>query len=175
MRRGSLPPALPLMLVVALLLGVFALFQKRQVDSGAGDAPPIVGTTMDGGSFDLSSRKGKLTLVNFWATWCGPCRMEFPDLIKLQEKYADKGFTVVGIVQEGPEAEAEAKKVAKDSGLNYPNLMITQQIATDYAQVNTLPTSFLIDGNGKVVFQYVGVDPADPPLQKFGREIEARL
>jgi cytochrome c biogenesis protein CcmG/thiol:disulfide interchange protein DsbE len=163
------------MIGVALLLGVFALVQKRAVDSGADKAPPIVGTTLDGQSFDLSSRKGKLTMVNFWATWCGPCRMEFPDLIELQKKYGDRGFTVVGIVQEGPEATAEAKQVAKDSGLNYPNLMITPEIASGYSQVNNLPTSFLIDGNGKVVFQYVGVDPGDPPLKKFGREIESRL
>ena len=163
------------MIGVAVLLGIFAILQKRAVDSGAGKAPPIVGKTLDGQTFDLSTRSGKLTMVNFWATWCGPCRMEFPDLIKLQEKYGERGFTVVGIVQEGPEAEAEAKQVAEDSKLNYPNLMITPEIAAGYSQVNSLPTSFLIDGNGKVVFQYVGVDPGDPPLQKFGREIEARL
>jgi thiol-disulfide isomerase/thioredoxin len=178
MRPRSLPPAVPIFLAVAGMLLAFALIQKQSGgpnDGSARQSPPLVAKTLDGKPFDLADRKGKLTLVNFWATWCGPCRREFPELIALQQKYADRGFTVVGVAQEPPDAETAVRAMAKDSGLNYPIVMITEPMVSDWAEVTGLPTSYLVDGQGRIVFKFEGVDPADPPAAKFGREIEARL
>lgn len=178
MRSRSLPPAIPIFLAVAGLLLAFALIQKQSGAPGDGSArpaPPLVAKTLDGKPFDLADRKGKLTLVNFWATWCGPCRREFPELIALQQKYADRGFTVVGVAQEPPDAEPAVRDMAKESGLNYPIVMITEPMVSDWAEVTGLPTSYLVDGQGRIVFKFEGVDPADPPAAKFGREIDARL
>jgi thiol-disulfide isomerase/thioredoxin len=117
-------------------------------------APAIVGKTAEGKAFDLKDYKGKVVLLNFWATWCGPCRMEMPELIEIQKKYADKGFTIVGMAEE--EDPKKVKDFAATMGLSYPQVMVAQEMAEAYG-VNSLPTTFLIDKNGKVIVHLAGV------------------
>jgi thiol-disulfide isomerase/thioredoxin len=118
------------------------------------DAPAIIGKTADGKKFDLKDYQGKVVLLNFWATWCGPCRAEMPELVALQQQYDTKDFAIIGMAEEND--SAKVIEFAKMMGLNYPQVMTTQEMANVYG-VNSLPTSFLIDKKGKVIVHMAGV------------------
>lgn len=105
-------------------------------------------------NINLRDFAGKTVLVNFWATWCPPCRLEIPGLIALQKKYRDK-FAIIGISvdQEGPEV---VKKFYKDNKLNYPVIMATREMIAAYGGISAIPTSYLVDKNGKIVDMILG-------------------
>ncbi len=116
-----------------------------------GPAPDITGKTIEGSTFRLSDQKGKVVLVNFWATWCGPCRMEMPDLVALQKRYGPRGFTVVGVSTDDGVPLDRLRDFATKLGLNYPVLLAPPGAQANYGGVPSLPTSFLIDRQGSVV------------------------
>jgi thiol-disulfide isomerase/thioredoxin len=143
------------------------------------EVPAIEGMTADGQQFRLSDHKGKVVLLNFWATWCGPCRMEIPDLIALQEKYGPKGFVVVGLADEkDPDPESALALVQQFSNkfkLNYPVLLLPEGIRNNFGGVAGLPTSFLIDRNGKVVYGMEGIPANGATKEVWIPEIEKVL
>jgi thiol-disulfide isomerase/thioredoxin len=110
---------------------------------------------LDGKAISSDSLRGKVTIVNFWATWCGPCRAEIPDLIALQNKYRDQ-LQVIGISQDetGPEV---VRKFAAEQRMNYPIVMSTPEIERIFTGIYALPTSFIIDRNAQVVQKHVGM------------------
>jgi thiol-disulfide isomerase/thioredoxin len=112
-------------------------------------------TDLDGRPISTDSWRGKVTIVNFWATWCPPCRAEIPDLIALQEKYGDQ-LQVIGISQDetGPEV---VRQFVKEQGINYPIVMSTPEIEQIFTGIYALPTSFIIDRDVKVVAKHVGM------------------
>jgi thiol-disulfide isomerase/thioredoxin len=185
------PPVFILSLMVAILVALFVL--GKMAPESAADAqdrkmrtslseikvPPIEGQTADGTQFRLSDHKGKVVLLNFWATWCGPCRMEIPDLIALQEKYGPQGFIVVGLADEkDPDpksALAMVQKFAADAKLNYPVLLLPEGVRNNFGGVAGLPTSFLIDRNGKVVYGMEGIPSDRAPKDVWIPEIEQVL
>lgn len=93
--------------------------------------------------------KGKVVVVDFWATWCAPCRAEIPGYIELQKKYADDGLVIVGISidQAGPEV---VKSFAEKIGINYPLVMADEKVAAAFGGVEVIPTTFLIDRKGQI-------------------------
>ena len=111
--------------------------------------------TPDGGSFKLSAQRGKVVLVNFWATWCPPCRAEIPDLVRLQEKYRDR-LQIIGI-SEDESAPEVVKRFAADHKMNYPIVMTSPEIEKMFPGISALPTSFLIDRDSRVVQKHVGM------------------
>ena len=126
--------------------------------------PNVTFQDMQGASVPLSSMKGKVVLVNFWATWCEPCRGEIPILIGLQQKYSAKGFTLLGAAM-----DEEGKKVVepfvKDTQfsvggqsmtMNYPIVLGSDDIASQFGGLLGMPTSFLISRDGKIVKKYMG-------------------
>ena len=133
--------------------------------------PDLSGTTLDGKPFRLSEQKGKIVLVNFWATWCGPCRMEIPDLIALQKKYADKGFTVVGIAEDEP---AKTKAFVEQIGINYP-VMIEPDGAGRAFGVTALPSSVLVNRDGKVIYAMRGIDTSQSIEAIWSSQIDKAL
>lgn len=115
--------------------------------------------TLDGRTLSTGDWQGKVALVNFWATWCGPCREEIPHLIQLQERYPDH-LQVIGIsTDEGDPADVAA--FAERMGVNYPIVMATPELNRQFPGVFALPTSFVVDPGGQIAQTHVGlISPA---------------
>jgi thiol-disulfide isomerase/thioredoxin len=104
--------------------------------------------------------KGKVVLLNIWGTWCGPCRMEMPDIIGIQNDLKDKKFMVVGIASEHPTNPKPYETVvtfAENQNFNYPNFIINNQLKAAYGGIPSIPTTFIIDQNGRIVEKIVGM------------------
>jgi len=117
--------------------------------------------TMDLGGHIVSTAdwKGKVVLLNFWATWCPPCREEIPILIELMKKYPDR-LLVVGVAMDDG-GEDDVRDFVSSEGINYPVVMVSKDIDAAYGGVMALPTSFLIDSNSRVVQKHVGLFPGE--------------
>lgn len=119
------------------------------------DAPAFLATDLDGQKISTTDWKGKVVLLNFWATWCPPCRAEIPMLIQLKDLYKDR-LVVVGVSLDDDPAE-EVKKFAASNRFNYPVIMATGELITKYGGVPALPTTFVINPDGKVVQKHIGL------------------
>jgi thiol-disulfide isomerase/thioredoxin len=119
------------------------------------DVEPFTLTDLEGKTITSTDLRGKVVLVNFWATWCPPCRAEIPDLIKLQDKYRDK-LVVIGISEDEAPVE-EVKKFVDEQKMNYPVAMVTPDVQRIFKGVSALPTTFVIDPEGKVQQRHVGL------------------
>ena len=110
---------------------------------------------LDGRTISSESLRGKVTIVNFWATWCPPCRAEIPDLIALQDKYRDQ-LQIIGVSQDetGPEG---VRQFATEQRMNYPIVMSTPELERIFTGIYALPTSFIIDRTAQIVQKHVGM------------------
>ncbi|MGB8524783.1 MAG: TlpA disulfide reductase family protein, partial [Candidatus Acidiferrales bacterium] len=120
--------------------------------------PPFLVRDINGGVVSTAEWHGKVVLLNFWATWCPPCREEIPELVELQGRYKDR-LQVVGISMDDPDDVAGVKKFSEREGVNYPIVMASREILMEYGGVPALPTSFVVNTDGKVVQKHVGLYP----------------
>jgi thiol-disulfide isomerase/thioredoxin len=131
-------------------------------------APPFALEDLSGKKVALASYRGKAVLINFWATWCGPCRLETPWLIELRNKYAAQGFEVLGVDTEGDDMKksntagwdkdkAAVGKFVAEMKVPYPMMMDGDSISRDYGGLDDLPASFFVDRKGTVVASQVGL------------------
>ncbi len=118
-------------------------------------APDFHLKDLAGKDLSLASAKGKVILLNFWATWCGPCRAEIPSLIEIQNRYKDH-LQIIGLVVDDDDEDA-VKQVADSTGINYPVALATNEIRYVYGGIPALPTMFVINSEGKVVQKHVGL------------------
>jgi thiol-disulfide isomerase/thioredoxin len=121
-------------------------------------APPFLVRDIDGNVISTAEWKDKVVLLNFWATWCPPCREEVPELVDLQTRYKDR-LQVIGISMDDPEDIRTVKKFAVQEGVNYPIVMASREIILEYGGVPALPTSFVVNTESKVVQKHVGLYP----------------
>lgn len=128
--------------------------------------PAFTARDLDGRDVSSAAFKGKVVIVNFWATWCPPCRAEIPDLVALQDKYRGS-VQVIGVSQDEAPAE-QVKRFAVDHGMNYPVVMSTKEIESLFPGIRALPTSFILDREGRLVQKHVGL------LNAETTELEAR-
>jgi thiol-disulfide isomerase/thioredoxin len=135
----------------------------------SGDALVLEGKTLDGKTLSLASYKGKVVLVDFWATWCDPCRAEIPDLVKLQDKLGPKGFQILGVSMD--EDTGVVAPFAKDFKINYPVMLNGSERAPKGWVVPGLPTAYLIGKDGKPFARLFG----SKSVEKLAVEIEAAL
>jgi thiol-disulfide isomerase/thioredoxin len=121
-------------------------------------APAFLVRDIDGNVISTAEWKDKVVLLNFWATWCPPCREEVPELVDLQTRYKDR-LQVIGISMDDPEDVRAVKKFAAQEGVNYPIIMASREIIVEYGGVPALPTSFVVNTENKVVQKHVGLYP----------------
>jgi thiol-disulfide isomerase/thioredoxin len=160
---GRNPMALVFVAVVAAGMLYFGFHMARR--SGA-DHPPGIGygtpapnftlETLDGKNLSLSDLRGKAVIVKFWATWCGPCKIETPWLVELQNQYGAQGLQVVGVAMDDS-GKDEIEKFAKDMGVNYPVLIGKEAVGDAYGGVPALPESFFVGRDGKIVDRIIGL------------------
>lgn len=144
--------------------------QIQPVTEVAKPAPDLKLKDLQGKEISLADLKGKVVFVNFWATWCGPCQEEIPSLIDMQNKYASKGFTVLGIAMDDEGQSVVAPFVAKEKYdvngqkllINYPIVIGSDEAADKFGGILGYPTSFLISRSGKQIMKFQG--PPDPVI-----------
>ena len=104
---------------------------------------------INGSTVRLSAYRGKVVLINFWATWCPPCRAEMPDLVRLQREYATQGLQIIGITYP-PQNKTEVRRFASRLKVNYPIVLGNRQIRARFSSEEILPLTVVIDRDGKV-------------------------
>jgi peroxiredoxin len=119
-------------------------------------APDFTLQALDGSSVKLSDFRGKAVLLNFWATWCPPCKVEMPWFEDLQKQYGKDGLVVLGVAMDDSEP-ATIAKFASELGVNYQVLLGTDKVSDDYGDVQYLPTTFYIGRDGAIVDKMTGL------------------
>jgi thiol-disulfide isomerase/thioredoxin len=169
-------PCFVLFLLTVLLLCFFPSSSAAQENQptirfvrNPDPAPDFKLTSLDGKPVNLADSYGKVILVNFWATWCGPCRAEIPDLVDLQNKYKDR-LQILGLVVDDDDQDA-IKNFVSEFRINYPVAIADYGIRMQYGGIPALPTSFVLDPEGRIVQKHEGL--RDPLLYEM--EIRALL
>jgi peroxiredoxin len=121
-------------------------------------APEFNLRTVEGKKVSLSDYKGKAVLINFWATWCAPCKIEMPWLVALRSQYAPQGFEILGVNEDDAGTpRAKLAKFGQEQGLNYPLLVGDDAMSRKYGGVEFLPTSYFVGRDGKIVAETAGL------------------
>lgn len=147
-----------LLLAVFLLTPILAAEKKK--------APSLVGKTANGVAIDLTKMKGKVVVVNFWATWCPPCRAEIPDFISIYGEKQSAGLEIIGVsLDEG--GWAEVTPYVQRSKITYPIILGDRAVARAWGGIQAIPTTFIIDKEGNVVETHVGLMSKAQLLKKI--------
>jgi thiol-disulfide isomerase/thioredoxin len=143
-------------LILSLCLGWGFLLPHcaKEKKPSPGLAPDFTLKTLDDQEITLSNLKGKVVLLDFWATWCGPCRESIPHLIQLYKTYQENGFEMIGISLDKGD-ETSVRNFAKSMDIPYPIVMAPEEVARNY-RVTSIPTTFLIDKGGKIRERIIG-------------------
>jgi peroxiredoxin len=141
-------------LLVALVCSNAAAAIGQQPSLVDKPAPRFVRSDLNGKRIDLDDFRGRVVLLNFWATWCGPCRVELPAFSSWQNRYGKEGFQVVAVSMD--DDVAPVGKTARRLHLNFPIVMGDEQLGIDYGRVLGLPVTYLIGRNGKIAARFAG-------------------
>jgi cytochrome c biogenesis protein CcmG/thiol:disulfide interchange protein DsbE len=152
-------PALQLC-VILFATGLVASFPRAHADSELGQpAPALVVEELNGNTFDLAAQRGKVTIVNFWATWCPPCRKEMPALDAFYRRYHPQGLEMIGLSADRPHDRSEVAEVMQS--LSYPAAMVDDAKSDGFGDPSALPVTYVVDTNGILRAKFT---PDDKPL-----------
>jgi thiol-disulfide isomerase/thioredoxin len=160
-----LPALITGMLAVGVLGSVSCSSSHKQTTSKANkdDWKAAANFSLEdnkGGMSTLADYKGKVVLLNFWATWCGPCKIEIPWFIEFQNTYKDRGFSVLGVALDD-DGWKMVKPYIAEKKMNYPVMVGNDQISQLYGGISSVPTSFLIDREGRIQYVHIGLESKD--------------
>jgi cytochrome c biogenesis protein CcmG, thiol:disulfide interchange protein DsbE len=141
--------------IQALLLSFLLNFPVYQ-DTTLQPAPSFALKDLRGKTVRLEDYRGKIVLLNFWATWCAPCQTEMPDLMNLQKQYADKGLQILGITYE-KEPAAKITRITRKFKLTYPVLLGAKSLSDSYGIEEALPVTVIVDREGKIRDRIIGM------------------
>tara|TARA_B100000676_G_C18053163_1_gene832557 strand:+ start:313 stop:804 length:492 start_codon:yes stop_codon:yes gene_type:complete len=155
--------------IFALLIGALALVSASNALAAEGEkAPDFTLKTLDGSNLKLSEQRGTVILLNFWASWCGPCRTEMPLLDALYEEYRDYGFTVLGVNLD--ENRDQANRLLDKIPVTFPVLFDPQNSTSEAYGVDAMPTTVLIDRNGVIRHHHRGYK--DGYMDKYEHQVK---
>lgn len=158
-------------LITALLFA--ACNRDSTGHAGSGKAPDFSFNDVSGNKIKLSDFRGKVVMLEFWATWCPPCIESIPAMQTVYEKYKDRGFLLLGIsVDRGTDAGSKVSSFLKENGVAYPVFLDDGNISSAYG-ANSIPMSLIIDKNGHIAVRHTGFIPN--MVETLSREIEALL
>jgi len=155
-------PALRWLRLGALALGLAALGHAPRAEAAGEAAPAFTLRDIDGKSVSLADYKGKVVLLQFWATWCGPCQAEMPHLQKIYTELGAQGFAVLSISIDDARASSMVKPLIKKNGYTFPVLLDKDtSVVTQYNPTKSVPYAVLIDKTGKINKVHLGYNPGD--------------
>jgi cytochrome c biogenesis protein CcmG/thiol:disulfide interchange protein DsbE len=143
-------------LIISVVLTIFLFTACAAQPEKKQKAPNFSLQTQNGKVIELSKLTGKVVLVNFWATWCPPCRAEIPDFIEVYNTYKSKGFEIVGIALDEDGWSKVAPYIEKVK-MNYPVVLGTAKVVQQYGGIEAIPTTFIVDKKGYIVASQVGL------------------
>jgi thiol-disulfide isomerase/thioredoxin len=143
-------------MIRAFVFGILLALAPTVAFGQNSKAPALSLKDIQGRKVSLSKYRGKVVLLNFWATWCPPCRAEMPDLVKMQKQYRKQGLQVIGITYP-PEQIKEVRQFVRQLRVNYPIALGTKETKTLFDQTETLPLTIIIDRQGNVVDRIEGI------------------
>jgi thiol-disulfide isomerase/thioredoxin len=142
------------------------LLATAKSDMGNNAAPEFTLYTLDGEEVKLSDYLGKVVILDFWATWCAPCRKGIPDLISIQNKYKDD-LVVIGISLDQPATQDQLVPFIKNYGINYPIVLGNIEVSAAYGNIQAIPTSFIIDQEGNIINKHIGLVPKSTLIEEI--------
>ncbi len=175
-----------LVFLIVLSFSAFSCSKEKTEDASSNDqmqgqvsasqsnkmkAPEFTLTSTNGKKINLSDYKGKIVVLDFWATWCGPCRRGVPDLVDIQKEFKNK-VVVIGISLDDQRTMNDIPPFMKQYGINYPIVYGTNKVVMDYGNIEAIPTSFVIDKKGFIVDQNVGLVPKAKFVDKINSLIK---
>ncbi len=150
-------------LAALLFIGASNCMKAQETDT---PAPDFTLKDLQGRTISLSSYKGKVLLLNFWATWCPPCRQEIPDFIEAYKEYKDNGLEILGVSVDSLSLQKLTDWVASAS-INYPVALATRDVVMDYKPGDFIPASIFIDREGRIRYKHVGAMDKETLLRLF--------
>ena len=147
-------PLTVLAVALTLVLSSFSCSSNKSSKEGGG-APDFVLTSLDGQEVRLSQFRGKVVILDFWATWCTPCKLELPHFIELYQEYKDQGLVIIGVSLDKTGVR-EVASFVNEWKIPYVVVMGTGQVVRDYGGIRGVPTTFVIGRDGKISRKYVG-------------------
>jgi len=144
--------------LIALVVGIFAWQVVGRSMSDSGAAPNFTLTNQDGEQISLSDYRGQVVILDFWATWCPPCKAEIPGFVNLHNEHKDDGLAIIGVSLDR-NGWNDVRPFLKNYEVDYPVVLGNMDLVEAYGGIRSIPTTFVLDKQGKVHKKYVGYRP----------------